>query len=364
MNVLSIGSGGPTIVEDREDVRAWIARLLGEGPIAYIDVSRVLPSGEEERAGSLSGSGGQDASGAIGAGDYAANLARLMQDEADNFGGPQHFMCYAFRDPNDTRFSLFAGKYQRRARFTFQGHGTPEPPTRDQVNEKIEQVFLGVSLHHTQKMSEITIAALSRMRDVDDREKNRQARRIEFLEEREDRRQKILIEMQEQGRQKEIELLKAKREDRMHEGVYKMLSMAAPAMMSKILPAGSTGPALQGSKLQEFFEELSPGQIKKIIATAGFNEGQLLAFQALHEQFSKGETPALGTPLVKELISQLTSEQTLAIEAVLRPEQVKLLGEIGEAYMRAIIEEQAVEKGIDPEEAHKAAVELSKDSQT
>ena len=63
--------------------------------------------------------------------------------------------------------------------------------------------------------------------------------------------------------------------------------------------------------LQEFFEDLSPGQIKKIIATSGFNEGQLLAFQALHEEFSKGRTPALSTPLVKELLSQLTTEQTL-----------------------------------------------------
>jgi hypothetical protein len=323
-------------VESRDLVESWIEGLAQEGVIDRIEYLRLDREGHEvERCGAVMSSSPFSASRM--ADELVEECARVAEWKKQRTSF--RFECY--RKSEDPQFHTVRGAQKTRV-FDF-GEGGEEF-LHEEVRENLSTQREFNALRHAERMQELSVSAVRELRQTDLQEKTRLMRRIEFLENRADAQERAVAEAREKARRTEVEYLKAKREDRIHQLGYDMLSLAVPAIASKALPSGGSaqGP-LEGDLVKDFFESMTPKQIRTFVTQAGLDPAQLMALDALREAYQKGEHPALADPLIEKFFDTLTPQQGELFKSILRPEQLEQFGKIVGAYYERQQQRKAAE---------------------
>jgi hypothetical protein len=298
----------------------FVHRMSVRGVVARYEVRHIVIGSGENRVGSVDVEPGQEPE------EIAENVQHMMHDDADSFGGEQLYtvLCYRAGEP----------KYFMRRQVRLWGQGsedrdgiiaTSEPPNA--------QGLLAQTQRHVEVVMRIGVEAMLGLRKENTREIERSQRRVEHLEDQRDAVAKMMSELQAGKTKQEIELVRAQREDRQHELTYKMLDLAVPAMMGKLLPQGAGAPPRDSDKLREFLLGISPLQMQKIVQW--LNPAQVMALDGLITAYKKGQAPSFGDTIVERFLDSLQGEQVAALERELREDQVNMLAEISKSYWEA-----------------------------
>lgn len=308
-------------------VGLWVSALLQDGLLESIEVSR-----QDKRVAFVPG---QSPEGSLGESEITGRILASIQTNVSVHGGGPYECAATF--VADRRYPPNSGPHDVRV-FVFEGAQTPAQALDRQVGNAV----MVQQLIHTERLNELLIKQLALTNEVsgevrrkNDAELTRAYKRISDLEEREQNVRKMMLDYQDAKRKEDLELAKIKREDRVHQLAFDTLNLVAPAVASRLLPAGSGTPPKETDSLAEFFNDLSPKQIARIQGEVGWDPGQLTVVATLADAYRQGKTPSFGHEQVQRLLATMTPEQMDRIEAILRKDQLKLLERVFRAYFQA-----------------------------
>ncbi len=305
----------------RSDVGAWVEGLAAKGAIERIEFSRILPHGEREFGGMIGGDAAPQ--------EIATHLETAMQFDADRFFGEQRYLAHGFLR---TETGKPADKFSAQAEWGFLGKG--ERATAEDPTKTVEFGIAGYATKFGIAMGEQALAH--------GKERDRSKERIiELLMQQvvalsngiASARDREIAAHQAQMRDT-VALTAARQSERIQEFGYNFLSLAAPVVMSKMLPAGTIGgTTVRGEdKVKDFFLDLSPNQTNAIATKCGLNPIQIGALKGVQDAFLAGKSPNFGDETLGRLLTTLTPAQLQAIAGVLRPEQLLALDEIAGTF--------------------------------
>lgn len=299
---------GPTA-----DLADFVQRQCTTGPVSHFELRHVQSAGAESKVGTVRVEAGQSPD------SLARAIDAILRSDAAGWGGRQVYVVMSFRP----------GERQLDMRKLVAIEATHEADAPGVTDGPTERGVLAASMRHAEVANRLFLDAAVELKRKNERELERAVRRIEQLEAREDENNRMWVEMIREREQSQLDLLRAKREDRRDELVAKMVTDAVglmgPAFLAKMLPAGTyTGPPPRAmTHLQAFVLGLSTLQKKQIMRLLAPH--QIAALEPIIAAIESDKPVAFGDHTMKAFAESLSMPQFDAIREVLRPEQVEQL---------------------------------------
>ena len=318
-NPLSARKLPPSVVDafDRPDVRRWVASRMSEGHILRIDVLH-----EESKTGILSVGGVKDEDALVRA------LCEAMTDDAEGREGEHKYLVSCYRAPDDPAFQALAGQVQSSRTFRFGVETSEQEYERNHERVlMVQAVAMARNAQlHTEEMHKIALQSAKDFRSVDLAEKEALRKRLSDAEDKVNRAQEMMFKANEMMRGQETKALEARMADRVHQMAFQVLEQATPLVMGRLLPGGASAAGtapLQSDLLRDFFEDLTPKQIREITERVGLDPLQLAALAELRTAYAEGKIPPNGDAILDKLLLGengliAQSDKLLAIDRILR----------------------------------------------
>lgn len=301
---------------------AWVEKTCRAGPVERYELRHEVVGRGESRVGSVDVQGQEARSPA----ELAAELLELAQEDAEGFSGPvQIYWCYCFR-PGATRFDV-------RKPFRVYAERDGEERLDAAVGGSLLSTPEGITeaaLEFAATFARIAVDASLALKRENTKDSQRMQARVEHLEDQRDEVSKAMSELARAHSEIQVNVLRAKREDRQHEWAFHQLNLVAPVVMAKLLP-GVSGAAGQGPKdpdaLEQFFLGLSTMQKRQLLRVFSAPE-QVMVLQHLLESIEAGKPPAFADEILRRLSTMVSMDQIERANELLREDQRELFAKV------------------------------------